>query len=99
MNKKFKVEFMISGTMLSNDTKHTKELLKQNILGIFNSDDAQNYHGNREIDTSVTDLKIKDISRQIELSRQDIELLKHGDSNDIDYVADIILEQLGELDI
>jgi len=95
---KYKVEFEISGTGIADNIPLNISTLKQTILNILNANDTISYDGNRDIDTIVTNLKVKP-QRQVTLSRLDIELLKHGDASNADYVVDKILEQLGELDI
>lgn len=58
---KYKVSFTIEGEHLNETDNLNKSNLKDIIMGTFNSDEAIDYYSNRDVDTTVTKLQIKEI--------------------------------------
>jgi len=55
MKRKYKVEFVIEGTRLVDNIPLNKKYIKRTILSVLSE---KRYYGNRDMDTTVSDIKI-----------------------------------------
>ena len=74
---KYKVSFVIEGSMIGDDTKLTKENLKENIM-LMDVKKGLDYWGNRDIDTIITNLKIERVFKSPPMPPPNI-IIKEGE--------------------
>jgi len=58
MGKKFKVEFVVEGTRLADTVPLNKKYIKRTILNVLSE---KQYYGNRDMDTTISDIKIAEV--------------------------------------
>jgi hypothetical protein len=61
MTRKYKVSFFIGGEMIGDDTNLNRTNLKEAILDNFDTKHGQSYYSNRDIDTKIHFLKIRQV--------------------------------------
>lgn len=61
---KLKVTFEIEGTMLADDVPLEEEAMEELLNLEFDVEEGRVYRGNRDIDTTVTNLKVEKVKKE-----------------------------------